>query len=315
MPTVPAVDASPAAATTTTHVATWHDALVTRIGIIGGGKGATLHADAIIHTRGADLVGVGGRPGTAGELAAVADCPDLSLDDLCAGSDALIVAVPPPDVGGVLMAIDDRIADGADVKAVLVEAPFDELQELRVPVALGANLLHAPVVRQGLREIAKMREPHHLQMRVRQPKPDWGAHGTSAFGGPLHDPGLRLAPVLLSAAAETAVHVDVVDTEHGVHAAIELESGRRCGLDVAWVEGSATIEIEAADDGGVILMTLDPLPRLEIDGRSIPVNELHPLEALGFVPQIDRLAKTVAGAAVWPDAAIGSSIVGLFPRR
>ena len=94
MSTVPAVDASPAAATTTTHGATWHDALVTRNGIIGGGKGATLHADAIIHTRGADLVGVGGRPGTAGELAAVADCPDLSLDDLCDGSDALIVAVP-----------------------------------------------------------------------------------------------------------------------------------------------------------------------------------------------------------------------------
>ena len=45
------MDGSPAAATTTTHVATWHDALVTRIGIIGGGKGATLHADAIIHTR------------------------------------------------------------------------------------------------------------------------------------------------------------------------------------------------------------------------------------------------------------------------
>ena len=88
------MDASPAAATTTTHGATWHDALVTRIGIIGGGKGATLHADAIIHTRGADLVGVGGRPGTAGELAAVAACPDLSLDDLCTGSDALIVAVP-----------------------------------------------------------------------------------------------------------------------------------------------------------------------------------------------------------------------------
>ena len=177
-----------------------------------------------------------------------------------------------------------------------------------MPVALGANLLHAPVVRQGLREIAKMREPHHLRC-VRQPKPDWGLTD-SAFGGPLHDPGLRLAPVLLSAAAETAVHVEVVDTEHGVHAAIELESGRRCGLDVAWVEPVRPRSRSRRPMTAVILMTLDPLPRLEIDGRSIPVNELHPLEALGFVPQIDRLAKTVAGAAVWPDAAIGSSIVG-----
>ncbi|MEM8706351.1 MAG: hypothetical protein AAGE98_07835 [Actinomycetota bacterium] len=288
---------------------------MTRIGIIGGGKGATLHADAVIHTRGVELTGVGGRPGTAGELAAVADAPDLSLPELCAGADALIVAVPPPDVAGVLSAIDDEIAGGAPVRAVLVEAPVGELPPVRVPLALGANLLHAPVVRQGLREIAKMHEPHHLQMRVRQPKPDWGAHGTPAFGGPLHDPGLRLAPVLLSAAAETAVHVEVVDTEHGVHAAIELESNRRCGLDVAWAAGSATIELEAADDGGVILLTLDPLPRLEIDGRTIPAAELHPLEALGFVGQVDRLAKTAAGAAVWPDAAIGASIEALFPPR
>ena len=62
-------------------------------------------------------------------------------------------------------------------------------------------------------------------------------------------------------------------------------------------------------------LALQPHLDIEIDGRSIPASELHPLEALGFVPQIDRLAKTAAGAAVWPDAAIGSSIVGLFPRR
>ncbi|MEO0494404.1 MAG: hypothetical protein AAF081_13430 [Actinomycetota bacterium] len=288
---------------------------MTRIGIVGGGKGATLHADAIIHTRGADLIGVGGRAGTAGELAAVADAPDLPLAELCDGAEALIVAVPPPEVAGVVSAIDEHRAAGAGVKVVLVEAPIDELPSVDVPVALAANLLHAPVVRQGLREIAKMREPHHLQMRIRQPRPTWGAHGTPAFGGPLHDPGLRLAPVLLSAAAEAAVHVEVADTDDGAHAAIELESGRRCGLDVAWSEGSATIELEAADDGGVILLTLDPLPRLEIDGRTIPAAEMHPLEALGFVGQIDRLATTAAGAAVWPDAAIGASITALFPPR
>ena len=144
-----------------------------------------------------------------------------------------------------------------------------------------------------------MREAHHLQMRAAA-ETGLGAHGTSAFGGPLHDPGLRLAPVLLSAAAETAVHVDVVDTEHGVHAAIELESGRRCGLDVAWVAGSATIEIEAADDGGVILMTLDPSLVSRSTVARYRRSELHPLEALGFVPQIDRLAKTAAGAASGP---------------
>lgn len=283
------------------------------IGIIGGGKGATLHADAVIHTRGANLVGVGGRPGTAGDLAIVAEVPDLSIDELCARSEVLIVAVPPPAVNGVLEIVAMSVDQGGPVRAVLVEPPLRSIPLLGVPLVLGANLLHAPVVRQALREIAAMREPHHLQMRIRQPKPDWGAHGTAAFGGPLHDPGLRFAPVLLSAAAEPAVHVDVVETSHGVHAAIELESGRRAGLDIAWVDGSSRIELEAADAGGVILLQLDPLPHLEIDGHPIDTPELHPLEAMGFVPQIDRLIRTAAGAAPWPDASIGTSIESLFP--
>ncbi len=289
-----------------------HDATVTRIGIIGGGKGATLHADAVLHTR-AELVGVGGRPGTASELAAVADVPDLSLEELCAGSDALIVAVPPAAVGEVLDRIGDAVAGGAGVRAVLVEPPLRRLPELPIPTVLGANLLHAPVVRQALREIAVMREPHHLQMRIRQPAPDWGAHGTPAFGGPLHDPGLRLAPILLSAAAETAVHVEVADIPNGAHAAIELESGRRAGLDVAWAPGSSRIELEAADASGVILLSLDPLPRLEIDGRPLDPPELHPLEALGFLQQIDRFVRTVDGAEPWPAASVGLAIEGLFP--
>ncbi|MEM9464999.1 MAG: Gfo/Idh/MocA family oxidoreductase [Actinomycetota bacterium] len=286
---------------------------MTSIGIIGGGKGATLHADAVIHTRGAELVGVGGRPGSAEELAAVADAPDRSLPDLCADADAVIVAVPPPEVGGVLEAIGAEVERGARVKAVLVEPPLRDIPVLSIPVVLGANLLHARVVRQALREIAAMHEPHHLQMRIRQPRPDWGAHGTPAFGGPLHDPGLRLAPVLLSAAAEPAVHVEVADIANGVHAAIELESGRRAGLDVAWTDGSSRIELEAADAAGVILLQLDPLPHLEIDGRTIEPPELHPLEALGFVPQIDRLGRTAAGAAPWPDVSVGTAIEALFP--
>ena len=289
-----------------------HDAVVTSIGIIGGGKGATLHADAVLHTR-ADLVGVGGRPGTATELAAVADVPDRSLEELCGESEALIVAVPPTAVGDVLDRVADHLAAGAPVRAVLVEPPVRRVPEVGVPVVLGANLLHAPVVRQALREINAMQEPHHLQMRIRQPMPDWGAHGSDSFGGPLHDPGVRLVPVLLSAAAETAVHAETTEIPGGVHAAIELASGRRAGLDVAWQPGSSRIELEAADASGVILLTLDPLPRLEIDGHPIEPPDLHPLEALGFVQQVDRLTRTVSGADAWPDISIGLGIEALFP--
>ncbi len=42
---------------------------MTRISIVGGGPAATIHAEAVRATAGAELVGVGGRPGTAADLA------------------------------------------------------------------------------------------------------------------------------------------------------------------------------------------------------------------------------------------------------
>lgn len=290
-----------------------HDAAVTTVGIIGGGRGAALHADAAIHTGGVELIGVGGRPGSAGELARDAGVPDLPLAALCE-ADAVVVAVPPPAVEPTLRLIENEAQGGARVGAVLVEPPLRSLPAGTIPTALGANLLHAPVVKQALREIAAMANPHHLQLRCRQPAPTWGTHGSAAFGGPLDDPGVRLASLLLAAAGEPAVHVERTEIAGGVHAALELESGRRAGLEIAWVPGSSRTELEAADGGGVVLLTLDPLPRLEIDGTAVESPDLHPLEALGFVAQIDRLARTAAGAAPWPEAATGSAIEALLSR-
>ena len=284
---------------------------MTTVGIIGGGKAATLHADAALQMHGIELIGVGGRPGTAAQLAADAGVSDLPLPDLCA-ADAVIIAVPPAEVSGVAGLVANEVVGGAPLRAVMIEPPLRSLPEMPVATVLAANLLHAPVVKQALRAIGAMQAPHHLQLRVRQPAPTWGAHGTPAFGGPLHDPGIRLASLLLAAAAETAVYAERVEIEGGVHAAIELESGRRAGLDVAWVEGSSRIELEAADDGGVILLTLDPLPRLEVDGRPIDPPDLHPLEALGFVGQLDRLGRTANGAAPWPSTGTGLAIEALL---
>lgn len=284
---------------------------MTTIGIIGGGQGATLHADAVLHTRGVGLIGVGGRPGSAGRLADEAGVPDLPLAALCE-ADAVVVAVPPPAVEPILRLIENEALGGAPVRAILVEPPVRALPDGAIPTALGANLLHAPVVRQAMREITALPNPHHLQLRCRQPQPTWGAHGTADFGGPLEDPGVRLASLLLAAAGEPAVHVEQTEVAGGVHAAIELESGRRVGLEVAWVEGSSRIELEAADEGGVILLTLDPLPRLEIDGKAIEAPDLHPLEALGFTAQIDRLGRTAKGSAPWPEATAGLAIEALL---
>ena len=295
----------------TTAARPCHDAAVTTIGIIGGGKAATLHADAALQMRGVELIGVGGRPGTADRLAASAAVPDLALPALCEAN-LVVIAVPPPEVTTVAELVAKQILGGAPVRAVMIEPPLRSLPQLSVPTVLAANLLHAPVVKQALRAIGSMHTPHHLQLRVRQPKPTWGAHGTPAFGGPLHDPGIRLASLLLAAASEAAVHVEQIEIEGGVHAAIELASGRRAGLDVAWLEGSSRIELEVADDGGVILLTLDPLPRLEIDGRQLELPDLHPLDALGFVGQLDRLRRTADGAEPWPSVATGLAIEALL---
>jgi hypothetical protein len=81
---------------------------------------------------------------------------------------------------------------------------------------------------------------------------------------------------------------------------------------VAWADGSSRTELEAADGDGALLLRLDPLPSLEVDGHRLQPPDLHPLEALGFVHQIERLIRTTEGAAPWPDAAVGMSIEALL---
>ncbi len=284
---------------------------MTTVGIVGAGKAAFLHAQAASMTEQVELVGVGGGSNTAADLAGVCNAPDLPLDSLIERSDAVIVAVPPNAVAEVVSALDGR------VNAVLVEAPVHhDVPDPDCPAMVGANLLHAPVVRRAIQEIWALSSPHHLELRSTQPRPEWGAHATHAFGGAGLDPGARLAPVLLAAAGEpaetvTARLVDGPDDgiEESADLTLTLGSGRSVRLSSVWREGSAKVELEVADDNGVVLVSFFPEPTLEINGTPVNTDPLHPIVGLGFVAQLERLTRVSLGeSAPWLDLSAGRDI-------
>jgi predicted dehydrogenase len=283
-----------------------------RIGIIGAGNGATLHADAVLRLREVTLSGLGVRPGGRHELATHAGVATTTVPDLCHISDALIVAVPPPEVAGVLEQVRSAVADGAPLRALLIEPPFGSIPNLKIPVMAGANLLHAPVVRTGLADIAAMGSPHHLQLIARGPRPAWLASFPSDNRSPLSDPGVRLASVLLAAAAEPALDATINVDGNGLRCTFTLTSGRQADLVVGWSDGSAIITLEAASPSRVVRLTLDPLPSLERDGIAASPPEIHPLEALGFVDQTRRLVRVCQGGEPWPEATSAQAIEALM---
>ncbi len=288
---------------------------MTRIGIIGGGHGAALHAQAALLCDRIELVGVGGGSSSATELASAAEVPDLSLDAILDRSDAVVVAVPPARTPEVIDALV------GEVGAVLVEAPVPaDLPDPGCPAMIGANLLHAPTVRRAMRAIGDLESPHHLVLRSSQPAPTWGGHGSLAFGGAGLDPGARLAPVLFAAtgeainsAAARITEGPVTGVEESATITLTLPSGRAARLESKWAPGSARAELEVASDEGVALVSFFPEPELEIDGVPMTAPQGHPLVDLGFVAQLERLAGLPDRSATpWLDLATGRAICGVL---
>ncbi|MDW3218571.1 MAG: hypothetical protein R8F63_08135 [Acidimicrobiales bacterium] len=288
---------------------------MTRIGIIGGGRGATLHAEAVRATRGATLSGVGGRPssehgGTAAMLADAVGVAEMTLDELVAASDGLVVAVPPAAVGDVVARVPTEMA-------LVVECPAADLGD-RPQAMTAANLLHAPAVTRGLRAIEDLGHVHHLVLRGRGPRPTWGAHGTAAWGGGVMlDPHATTLPVLLAAAGSgVSAMTGTVDGPAGLESAVRLRfslaDGREAAAELAWSDDDLLVELEAASDRGVVTIRLMPSPAVELDGRPVAADPDPPLVALGFVAQMDRFAGVVRGErTAWPPLGVGAALRGL----
>ncbi len=283
---------------------------MTKFAIVGASRGATLHADAILRTPGADLVGVGGRPGSAELLAEVAEVPDLSMAELVAHADVMVVAVPPAELAGVTQQLASL---RGELKAALIEMPIiHEISALPFATMTASNFLYAPLARRALSAITHLDAPHHVQIRITQPEPTWGAHGQPGFGGPALDPGGRLVTLLAVAAGEPIINATV--TNRGTNPTTEtvtfgLASGREASIKSTWQPGAARTELEVADRSGVVSLAFDPLPTLAIDGHEVENVDDDPLVAMGFVPQIERIMQVANGRAKpWPDIDVGEAL-------
>lgn len=311
---------------------------MTRIAIVGGGRAATLHAEAALGTAGVELLGVGGRPGTAAALAAAAGVPDLSLPELVSAvaghrgskrGGGLIVAVPPHAVAAVVAEIPADVPLLAELPVDLPNAGSGTDTMSGRPIMAAANLLHAPAVKKGLRAIADLGEVHHLTMRGRAGSPlGWPGRPTSSETPAVADvltlPFVGAWPVLLSAAGCAAAAVSASwDTRSvagpRVTTTLDMVDGRTITASLEWAdsaEGGPVTEIEAASATGVVNIGLWPVPSLEVDGRPVPDSsprsDTHPLVALGFVEQLRRFDAVCDGRGEpWPPFSVAVGVARL----
>lgn len=294
---------------------------MTSLAIIGGGRGATVHAESSRAVSGVRLIGIGGRrPKGASEAAEALGCDELSVTEMIRRADMLIVAVPPVEVAGVLAQIPHD-------QPLIVESPLGVDPSWdpgdRPNAMLGANLLHAPIAGRGLAAVNDLGEPHHLVLRATAPRPAWHTSteytSTGAHNGVSLDLGGRLLPVLLAAAAQPVVEVSAsLERRGGVDICAELElrtaDGRLLSAQLQWHRGPASANLEAASADAVVSLDLWPFPVLEVDGDKIVSAEGHQaLHSLGFVSQLRRLA-AVAGnkAAAWPELSGGVGVLRII---
>ncbi len=167
------------------------------MGVVGAGRGAVLHAEAVRAAAGLQLAGVAAQSPTsprAVALAAALDCEVLELAELARRCDVAVIATPP-DVHPLVAC---ELAASGRVRAVLVESPaaatIDDLDRLQdamgsLPTMVAVNLLHAPAMRQFLTTVASM-HPHHLELRLRVPTPAGVSENAQQVGGTIkaHQP-------------------------------------------------------------------------------------------------------------------------------
>ena len=294
------------------------------MGIVGAGRAATLHAEAVRAARGVALAGVSALSPVSPRAAALAgalECPVLTLAELARASDVAVIATPPASRAEALV----ELASSRRLRAVLVESPaattVDAIATLGSavagrPVMASVNLLHAPAVRRMLEAVAAM-DPHHLELRLAVPDPARGPGAGGAFGGGVTvDPAAGFWPVVLAAlgaAVESvaAPRFEVVDgLDRAAEVVIHAAGGRRARAELRWGAPVAEAAVEAADSAHVARVDVWPVPVAEVDGAPVgpPAGSTHPLAALGFVAQIEWLARVCDGEAKpWPDLAVASS--------
>ena len=249
----------------------------------------------------------------------------LRLDELSRASDAVVIATPPAARADAV----SELAASSRPRAVLVESPaaptLEGIAQLGAAlpgraVMVAVNLLHAPAVRRMLEAVAAM-DPHHLELRLAVPDPARGPDSGRDFGGGVTvDPAAGFWPVVLAAlGAEVesvaAPRADVADgLDRAAQIVLRSAGGRTARASLRWGARVAEAAVEAADAAHVARVDVWPVPVAEIDGALAdpPGGSSHPLAALGFVAQIERLARVASGeSSPWPELPVASAALNI----
>lgn len=285
-----------------------------RVGLAGAGWMAGVHAAAIQHVPGMEVVAVASRTEErAAATAARTGARAVPFDEVARGVDGVIVTTPP---GHHRAHVEAAVAAGA---GVLVEKPLcTTLVDADAIVALAArgatiayaeNLLHAPAVRLALEHRAQLGEVRVLEVRALQSRPDWGEFLTEGWGGgALFDLGAHPIAVALALAAparpvEVRAHLEgAADHPVDEHAEVTVafDTGLQARIEVSWRQrGTAVWDAQVAADDGVVRLELLPEVRVERNGTEValpptPRGVVPELEALGYLPQVEAFALDLA---------------------
>lgn len=276
----------------------------TRWALAGAGWISAVHGLAIGTLADSRVVAVASRTRESAERR-VAETGGVvvTYEDLPAGADIVVVATPPSR-----HAVDALRAMAAGA-AVVVEKPLcatleDADRLVRVVEAGGLllyaeNLLFSDATSTAMSEIASLGELRHVTARAMQPRPTWGDFTTRAWGGgALFDLGVHpLALVLRAVRGAMPVGVAAtfeaspdIDVEDRASVRLRFDTGLVAEVEVSWRETTATWDLQAASDDGVVRFDLLPDVSLERDGEpvvlpSLPEDSEHP-------PQLDQFGYT-----------------------
>lgn len=273
----------------------------------GAGWVAGVHGLAVGAQRGGRVVSVASRTRARAEsFAADVGADAVSYEDLPAGGDIVVVATPPRR-----HAVDALRSLSAGA-TVVVEKPLcatlDDADRLvRVVEAGGVlvyaeNLLFAPPVTRALEEIGDLGSLTHLSARAMQPRPTWGSFTERSWGGGvLFDLGVHpLALVVRAARGARPVGVravfeasDDVDVEDRASVSLRFHTGLTALVEVSWRETEPIWDLQAASEGGVVVLEMLPEITLERSGTSLELpaptvgDDVPPqLEQFGYIDQL-----------------------------
>lgn len=304
------------------------------LAIAGPGTIAVIHAMAAAATT-TDVVAVAGPTvADAQPLAEQLGARAVTVDDLPAGADIVVVATPPPLHAAHVLA---ALAAGA---SVLLETPLattlaeaDAIVEAarsidgRPRLVHAENLAFSPVVRASLAIIDDLGPLTSLEARALSPHPRRGALGTAAWGGGcLFELGVHpIALVLFAAGVDIGRDaVDSVtaeldrgeDMEVDDHAVVILRfrSGLEARVEVSWREQSPSWDLQASSADGVVRTTLLPATTLERNGEPLLLLPTPPgmndhIFQLGYTEQLHEVRRVAAGASSPIDAEFGRLVL------